>query len=227
MNMTELPFPFPPPVGRHRVARGLFLRVNAQGASWVMRYTINGRPREAGLGAFLAMTLEQAGRATAQVLLKWESAHAEIALGRDPIESKNESRAQAKVQELRRKSGTLLKVARQYHEACVEPLVSSKYARDWSREFEHDVPAWILNMPAQDITSEDVLRAVAEIPSSLGQRAQKARQRIDQVCEWMIRHNKVTSNAAGVRRNTREKWRNRLDMGAPSIADTLASAHSA
>ena len=223
--MQSWQLPFPPPCGSHRFARGLELRVHERGASWILRYTYNGKRREHGLGAFLATTPEQAERALAAVLSRWEVLRAEIDAGNDPIEIKATKRQSAKVEDLRRRSGTLLKVSRQYYEACVEPVVSEKYARDWVREFEGDIPVWLLNKPAEDVVSDDVLRAIAEMPASIGDRVNKARQRLEQVCEWMIRHRKVTSNAAAVRRNTRTRWQNRFDLGVPCV-DRGAEASS-
>ena len=223
--MKSWPLQFPPPAGHHRIARGLELRVHDRGASWVFRYTFNGKRREHGLGAFLAVTKEQAERALASVLDKWEALRSEVDAGRDPIQQRDAARHQAKVEELRRRTGTLLKVARQYHEACVEPLVSTKYAHQWTQEFERDVPVWLLNLPAEDVSALDILRAVGEMPGGL--RGNKARQRLEQVCEWMIRHGKVASNAAGVRRNTRDKWIARLDMGRPSLGDAGSNEASA
>lgn len=217
---------FPPPCGDHSFARGLYLHVHAKGASWVFRYPAKGgKRREMGIGAFLATNEAQAVRALASALERWEALRAMVDSGRDPLKEKAERAEASRVVEMRRKSGTLLQAARQYHEACIEPQCEWKYARQWLHEFENDIPGWLLHKVAADVTSDDVIRALSEIPSTLGRRVDKARQRIDQVFEWLIRHGRAPANAAGVRRNVRPRWQKRLDLAAPTgdFAPTTAA----
>ena len=72
--------------GRHGDGRGLFLYVKPSGArSWVLRYQMQGRRRDLGLGAFPDVTLAMArDRAT--------EARRLIADGGDPIAQKKQTK---------------------------------------------------------------------------------------------------------------------------------------
>lgn len=214
MKVQELDFRAPLPEGDHfEGTRGLILRVRGANASWVFRYTSpTGRRREMGLGALKPTDDLVAERDGARVQAR--NARAKLIEGDDPIDIRAQKRDETRIEALRVRGLSLLRVLRNYHEQCVEPHVTPKYAREWTYRVEHDCPKWLLDTPVVDLKSLDILLAISETVVTQ-QRKDVLRQRIDQACEWLISREVVTANPAGVRRNTRRRWKSRF-KGEPS-----------
>jgi hypothetical protein len=73
---------------------------------------------------------------------------------------------------------------------------------------ERNTPAWLLTMSPLDVDAKALLRALAEpclADKPLGEQY-KWRQFMSQAWEWLIWHNKLDANAAGVLRQLQPKW---------------------
>lgn len=198
---------FPPPLGSHTFARGFSLQVSGDQSSWVYRYSVRGKRRVMGLGAFFATSVEQAERAMVAAAEKWHEAALKVAAGEDPIEKRKEQRREGNVLKFKERAEglTLRRASREYFDACVDRRVSTRYALQWAFRFENDVPGWLLDTPLIEVTSALILKALADvnIPQA---RVDVARQRIDQVGEWATARGRLFTNPGGVRRNTRTHW---------------------
>src|SRR5262245_57908012 len=73
--------------GRYRDGGGLILSVSQNGASWLLRYMLDGRRRDAGLGPLKHIGLAEARKLAAEQL------HALKARRLDPIKQRQEARA--------------------------------------------------------------------------------------------------------------------------------------
>ena len=73
--------------GRHGDGRGLYLLVKASGArSWLLRYQMNGKRRDMGLGAYPEVTLAMARELAIE-------ARRLIAKGQDPIAAREKGQS--------------------------------------------------------------------------------------------------------------------------------------
>src|SRR5215472_2730552 len=84
----------PKDIDMHCDGHGLYLQVSERGASWIFRYTRNGRKPEMGLGSLSLFGIEEA---RAMALDARKLLHAGI----DPLEHRNAVRAQAKLGEMK------------------------------------------------------------------------------------------------------------------------------
>lgn len=186
-------------------SRCLLLRVRNGLASWVFRYTSpSGKRREMGLGTCPIGSPDAVTASAETAELLAVAARRLLAEGADPIDHRNAVKSEAKATALRSKNFNVRRLLRMYHEKCVEPKVSTKYARQWTVQVEADCPSWLLDIPVIDVRAVDVLSALHGIPTV--KRRDLLRQRIDQAMEWLISSESAHANPAGVRRNTRPKW---------------------
>jgi hypothetical protein len=195
-------------IGRHSLDRGLFLYVRPDGASWVFRYTspVKQKRREMGLGAYAGTNDEQFAVELEQVRGLAHSASMAVRAGRCPVEERRGQQEARKVQVIRSKGLTVLRLMRRWCDANA-PRWSKKYANDVARMIENDPPKWLQEIPAIDLTSEDVLRALEEMGQRLrGGRVDLARQRLSWALEWMIEGGHIAANAAGILRIVRGRF---------------------
>ena len=237
--------------GDHGDGGGLLLRVRADGASWVFRYTSPaGRRREMGLGVCRRGSEQQAG---ASLTAARDAAHAARELLRreiDPLADKERRREEARQAEEARKAEkarerwTLARCARDYHERVIEPTRTVKHAAQWISSLENHVPAGVWHAPVDTIEAPALLAALLDVKPhrrahnlSEGHRVQETvqrlRQRLDAVFEDAAFHGRCTANpAAAIRRKLREatprRERGRLAAlpyrEAPALMQRLATA---
>ena len=73
------------PVGLHRYDRGVYIRVTPTSRSWILKYQLNGRRREMGLGP-------AEGQPISAVMAKANAARYNIDQGVDPLDIKAEKK---------------------------------------------------------------------------------------------------------------------------------------
>ena len=204
--------------GDHADGGGLLLRVRAQSASWVLRYTAStGRRREMGLGVARRASAAQAGDSLSSTR---DLAHAARELLRrsiDPIDNRHLKRGadrenmSAKKAEKVREQLTLARAARAYHERVVEPRMTAKHSAQWIASLEQHVSRVIWHKPIAEIEAPELLAALSRVRSledpavRVPETLSRVRQRLDAVFEDAIFHGFCTTNpAAAVRRKMRE-----------------------
>jgi hypothetical protein len=103
---------------------GLVLRVQANSAAWVFRFTsATGKRRELGLGAAVRNSVADAGKSLTDARDAADAARKLLRNGRDPIDVKVAEREAARKAEAENKASakrertTLARVARAYHES--------------------------------------------------------------------------------------------------------------
>mgnify|MGYP000731219248 CR=1 FL=1 len=136
--------------GRHGDGRGLFLYVKASGTrSWMLRYQVQGRRRDLGLGAYPDVTLAMAReRAT--------EARQLIANGEDPIAKKQQA-----------KPKTFKDAALELIESKRHGWKNAKHAAQWTSTLESYVFPKIGQVQVSKIETADVISTLTPIWSAV------------------------------------------------------------
>ncbi len=209
--------------GDHSDGGGLLLRVRGESAAWVFRYTSPaGKRREMGLGVCHRGSVAQAGDSLTTARRAAHDARELLTRGTDPLDAKDQRRAEAIAAEQARKATkarerwTLARCARDYHERVIEPSRTDKHAAQWIASLENHIPAALWHKPIADLEPPELLQALLAIEpherarrvepgAKVAETVQRIRQRLDAVFEDAIFHKRCTSNpAAALRRKMRE-----------------------
>lgn len=189
--------------GRHGDGRGLFLYVKPSGTrSWMLRYQVQGRRRDLGLGAYPDVTLAMAReRAT--------EARQLIANGEDPIAKKQ-----------RAKPKTFKDAAHELIESKRHGWKNAKHAAQWTSTLESYVFPKIGQVQVSKIETADVISTLTPIWSDKPETANRVRQRIEAVIDY--------ASALGVRKGDNPaRWRGHLDHLLPKPKKVRAVKHHA
>jgi integrase len=187
--------------GRHGDGRGLFLYVKPTGArSWVLRYQVQGRRHDLGLGAYPDVTLAIARqRAT--------DARRLILDGDDPIAKRRQ--AQPK---------TFKDAALELIESKRPGWKNAKHAAQWTSTLEAYVFPSLGRMQVTKIATADVVGALKPIWSQKPETANRVRQRIEAVLDY--------ASALGIREGDNPaRWRGHLDNLLPKPTKVRAVKH--
>lgn len=187
--------------GRHGDGRGLFLYVKPSGArSWVLRFQVDGRRRDLGLGSFPDVTLAMAReRAT--------EARRVIAEGDDPIAKKHQA-----------KPKTFRDAALELIESKRPGWKNAKHAAQWSSTLEAYVYPKIGRLQAAKVQTADVMACLTPIWSDKPETANRVRQRIEAVIDY--------ASALGIRTGDNPaRWRGHLDNLLPKPTKVRAVKH--
>lgn len=187
--------------GRHGDGRGLFLYVKASGSrSWILRYQVQGRRRDLGLGPYpdvsLAMARDRASEARRQ-----------IAEGEDPITRKQQAKPKT------------------FREAALELINSkrtgwknAKHAAQWTATLEAYVFPKIGAVQVAKIETADVISTLTPIWAAKPETANRVRQRIEAVVDY--------ASALGIRSGDNPaRWRGHLDHLLPKPKKVRAVVH--
>ncbi|QIE41630.1 integrase arm-type DNA-binding domain-containing protein [Rhodobacteraceae bacterium SC52] len=187
--------------GRHGDGRGLFLYVKPTGArSWVLRYQVQGRRRDLGLGPYpdvsLAMARERASEARRL-----------IALGDDPIAKKKQA-----------KPKTFRDAALELIESKRPGWKNAKHAAQWTSTLEAYVFPKIGQVQVAKVETADVIGALTPIWSKKPETANRVRQRVEAVIDY--------ATALGIRSGDNPaRWRGHLDHLLPKPTKVRAVQH--
>jgi len=188
-------------VGRHGDGRGLFLYVKPTLArSWVLRYQVQGRRHDLGLGAYPDVTLAMARQ-------KATDARRLILDGGDPIAKRRQ--AQPK---------TFKDAALELIESKRSGWKNAKHAAQWTSTLEAYVFPTLGPMQVTKITTADVVGALKPIWSLKPETANRVRQRIEAVLDY--------ASALGIREGDNPaRWRGHLDNLLPKPTKVRAVQH--
>lgn len=187
--------------GRHGDGRGLFLYVKPTGArSWVLRYQMQGRRRDLGLGAYPDVTLAMARDRVTE-------ARRLIAEGQDPIGKKQQA-----------KPKTFKEAALELIESKRPGWKSAKHAAQWTATLEAYVFAKLGTLQVAKIETADVIAALTPIWADKPETANRVRQRIEAVIDY--------ASALGIRSGDNPaRWRGHLDHLLPKPKKVRAVRH--
>lgn len=188
-------------VGRHGDGRGLFLYVKPTGArSWVLRYQVQGRRHDLGLGAYPDVTLAMARQ-------KATEARRMILDGDDPIAKRRQARPK-----------TFRDAALELIESKRSGWKNAKHAAQWTSTLKAYVFPTLGPMQVTKITTADVVGTLKPIWSQKPETANRVRQRIEAVLDY--------ASALGIREGDNPaRWRGHLDNLLPKPTKVRAVQH--
>lgn len=188
-------------VGRHGDGRGLFLYVKPTLArSWVLRYQVQGRRHDLGLGAYPDVTLAMARQ-------KATEARRLILEGDDPI---------AKRRQIQPK--TFKDAALELIESKRSGWKNAKHAAQWTSTLKAYAFPNLGSMQVTKIATADVVGALRPIWSQKPETANRVRQRIEAVLDY--------ASALGIREGDNPaRWRGHLDNLLPKPTKIRAVQH--
>jgi integrase len=196
--------------GYHLDGDGLHLQVSdSLTKSWVFIFTINGRTREMGLGAFPDVSLVGARE-------KRNAARKLLADGIDPIDHRDALRAQEALQ----RANTLS------FEQCATKLIDShkagwknpKHVQQWKNTLTTYAGPIIGRKPVQDVDTPHIMRVLEPIWTTKPETASRVRGRIEQVWDWA----KVKGYCTG---ENPARWRGHLDKLLPKKSKVHTVEH--
>lgn len=143
--------------------------------SWVLRASASGKRREFGLGSYPDVSLADAKE-------KAREFKAKIRNGIDPIEERKAQRSALVAEQLR--SLTFATAVDRYLDAKLDEYENPKHRQQWRNTLKsYAIPA-LGKMLVQDITVQDVLRALQPIWHTKTETASRVRGRIEAVLNW-------------------------------------------
>lgn len=158
-----------------KVGTGLLLQVSKSGStSWILRYKVGGKRREAGLGSYPGVSLATAKQEAERLRLQRNE-------GADPIEVRRQKRAAEKAEESA--AVTFKKAAEQYIDSHRAGWRNQKHAWQWTRTLEMFAYPKIGEKPVGDITTADVLACLTPIWTTKPETAVRVRNRIELVLD--------------------------------------------
>ena len=162
--------------GYHPDGDGLYLQVSATGAkSWILRYMLNKRAREMGLGTISDYSLAEA-RERAK---KYRQLCKE---GIDPIEYRKAEREKNLMVTAQRR--TFEECAHEYQKLHASGWKNAKHASQWTNTLATYAYPEFGKKDISDVSKADVLRALEPIWTTKHETASRLRQRIRAVLDW-------------------------------------------
>ncbi|WP_374763259.1 tyrosine-type recombinase/integrase [Yunchengibacter salinarum] len=190
---------------------GLGLRVSPTGASrsWVLRYYIGGRRKNAGLGRFPDVTLAQARERAREFRDQlWQ--------GVDPVTERRKKQAALIAEQA---AGlTFEEAARQCHAARESEYRNAKHRKEWITTLErHAFPA-IGRVSVDAVDLPHVLKVLEPIWHTRTETASRIRQRMEAVLTWAT----VTGHRKG---ENPARWRGNLKEVLPAPNKIAKARH--
>ncbi len=195
--------------GMHAVGDppGLYLCVAGGGRSWILRYSLNDRRRDLGLGSYTDLTLAEA-REKAREKRKL------VSQGIDPIEAKREQRDARTVAQSKRM--TFSQCVDGYLEAHGDGWKNPKHRQQWFNTLETYAYPLIGSMNVASVDTPLVLAILEPIWKTKTETATRLRGRIENVLDWAkVREYRTGDNPA--------RWKGHLDqlLAKPSKVSTV------
>lgn len=190
---------------------GLYLKIDGNSKSWVLRAVIAGKRRKMGLGGYPSVTLAQAKE-------KAREARVKIEQGIDPIDERLKAVRQLEVE--RSKQVTFAQAAQLFIAAKEIEWKNAKHRWQWSSTLETFAFPVIGNLPVADIQQAHILKILEPIWRTKTETATRLRGRIEKVLDWSI--------ARGLREQSNPAlWRGYLDKILPQPKKIQKQAHMA
>lgn len=190
----------------------LYLRIAPGGTKgWIFRFAIAGRTRDAGLGAFPAVSLVRAREAARRC-------REMVAAGVDPIETKRRDREAARFASV--KAMTFEQCARAFIASHAAAWRSVRQPRLWSKTLADYVYPVMGPLPVTAIDTALVLKVLEPIWTEKPETASRVRARVERVLDWAkVRGYREGENPA--------RWRGHLDHLLPNWRKVRAVTHHA
>ncbi len=187
--------------GRYGDGGGLWLQVGPTGGkSWAFRYQLDGRVRQAGLGAADLFTLAEA-RDRAREFRRL------LADGIDPIEAREEKRRTARA--ARANIVTFKAAAEKYIAAHRPGWKNAKHGDQWEATLSTHAFPKIGDRDVAEIGTADILGVLEPIWPTKTETASRVRGRIERILDWAkVRGHRTGENPA--------RWRGHLDKLLPA-----------
>lgn len=194
------------PTGIHCYDRGVYLRVTPRGMSWLLKYSINGRRRELGLGGTV--------QPITAVLAKANLAKAQVAQGIDPLEQRAEVRAEQKRAEKKKQMPTFGELAPEAleHVLAMRQFQGARTEQSWRRSFR-ELAERFGTQKIDRITRDDCAAVLREVWTTKPRIAKDWQSRMLAVFDYAILRGWIEKNPA--------VWKNNLDAVLPSQAVVL------
>jgi integrase len=188
--------------GRHADGGGLYLSISPNGGRrWVFLYRWHGKPTEIGLGSARDVTLARARELAGQ-------ARAKLAEGTNPKGARKPSGG-----------ATFGECADRVIEAMRPSWRNSKHAAQWEMTLR-DYAAPLRRLPADKITTDDVLSVLKPLWKDKPETASRLRGRIERVLD--------AAKAQGLRMGENPaRWRGHLDQLLPKRQRLTRGHHAA
>lgn len=180
---------------------GLWLNVTEGGSkSWVLRYTVAGKERRAGLGPFPEVSLAEAREAAVNF-------RRQIRNGQDPVEEKRRAKAAAQAEQA--KSVTFDWCAEKYIAAHKPSWKNPKHGDQWTNTIATYVSPIMGSTAVDRIETAHIMRVLEPIWSTKAETASRVRGRIESILSWAaVRKFRSGENPA--------RWKGHLDSLLPA-----------
>ncbi len=190
----------------------LYFRVTPVGSrNWIFRYTIQGRTRDMGLGAFPEISLSSARRIA-------EKCRELVNEGIDPIDHRRSERASA--QSAAARCLTFDDCVKEYIKDHEPAWRNAKHRAQWSATLASYASPVIGKVQVSEIDASLVLRALKAIWFEKPETASRVRGRIESILDWARVHGyRVGENPA--------RWKGQLDHLLPSRSKIRRVQHHA
>lgn len=198
--------------GRYGDGGGLWLQVGPAGTkSWLLRYMIDGRARQMGLGPVHTVGLADArDQATA--------CRRQLLDGIDPLDAKHAARAEARINGA--KAMTFGQCAEAYIKAHRPSWRNAVHAKQWQSTLDSYAAPVIGDLSVAAIDVGHVMKVVEPLWSTKTETASRVRGRIELVLDW--------ATARGYRRGDNPaRWRGHLDKLLPARTKVRQVKHHA
>ncbi len=191
---------------------GLYLRVSESGAkSWTLRFMINRRPREMGLGATHAVSLADARQKAAD-------ARSLCARGIDPLTAKNALETERQLKEALKI--TFKDCAEKYIAAHEKSWRNEKHRAQWNVTLATYAYPVIGPLPVAAVDTALITKIIEPLWSTKPETASRLRGRMEMVLNW--------AKARGFRDGENPaRWRGHLDNLLPTKGKVRAIKHHA
>jgi integrase len=188
--------------GRHADGGGLYLSISPNGGRrWVFLFRWHGKPTEIGFGSARAVTLARARELASQ-------ARAKLAEGVNPRDARRSL-----------EGATFGQCADRVIEAMRPSWRNSKHAAQWEMTLR-DYAAPLRRLPADKITTDDVLSVLKPLWNDKPETASRLRGRIERVLD--------AAKAQGLRSGDNPaRWRGHLDQLLPKRPRLTRGHHAA
>jgi integrase len=192
---------------------GLYLQIAAGGTkSWLLRYTLAGKAREMGLGAFGKPARKgepQVGVPLADARDKAAEARAALRQGLDPINNRQTQQRREAADRQRSQASTFRALAEEMVQSREAEWKNAKHIQQWKNTLATYAYPVIGDLPVAEILTDDVLRVLKPIWHAKPETASRLRGRIERVLAYAkVRNMRTGDNPAA--------WRGHLAESLPS-----------
>jgi integrase len=162
--------------GYYADGSGLYLQVSNSGSkSWILRYSLNKRAREMGLGSTSDWTLSEVREQARKYRQLLDD-------GIDPIQHRQALRDRNQAATMQRR--TFEQCANEYHKLHAGSWKNLKHADQWINTLTTYAFPEFGDKDVSDVSKGDVLRALEPIWATKTETASRVKQRISAVLDW-------------------------------------------